>query len=721
MKKIMLSLVTALAGFCGFAENVFTLGPAGSGATYTDLQTALTEAGQTTTTIRLCGDVTEEMEEKKSWTIATKQDITIDLNGCTLHANLPATPAAIKVNGSLTIKDSKGGGRFTYYRKAIGIQVEADGTFTLESGTLEATFIRASSSVLKSFGICNINGGTIENGDTENSFDGSCVGVDGGKTTIRGGTMMATGKQAAAIYNNATLNIEAETTVTIGTTTGNDVIWARDGEMSIKGKDVHVTGNLSVGSNKTDGTLTISGGTYSVDPSSVYLASDYRSVAYTENEATRYMVVPTPISPVAREITGTATWEQVADGVGVTLTAMDAAQVALAGETILLSELTITNAVDVSAASLAWSGSGSLTSQLTRVHIDTDFSGISGAIDLGYLIIDDGVTVTLDPRTEYVRLGTTGAIRFYDSTSEHLTLTLGPVGSGATYSDFAEAFKAAGTTNTTVQLIGDVDNATSIVTIESDQNITLDLKGYSLSLEDITKDTSGKNRITIKDDGQLTIKDSSINGTGVCTYYTGNSRDKIKGGALVHLDGGTFTLDRGTIKNTCWYSGAVLSVYGTSKCNIKGGLITSASTQDPCIYVSASGKLTISGGRIDDALINRPKDSNKNSIINLGKASASCFITATDAPVMIHNGDNTIALNVNKNGGNIFVTGKNVHVTGKLTVNNSNGTITISGGRYSVEPQATYLAKGYRVTMIEEDDGRSWYKVSPPGFSVILR
>lgn len=126
---------------------------------------------------------------------------------------------------------------------------------------------------------------------------------------------------------------------------------------------------------------------------------------------------------------------------------------------------------------------------------------------------------------------------------------------GNGYATLSDALKNAGTTESTIVLKNDV---TGDFTIAEDQNITLDLNGYTI--------TNTSNH-TITNNGTLTIKDSSTENTGKITNSTPGK------GALVNNYGGTVDIESGTLTreeatDNSWY---VISNDGTM--NIKGGSI----------------------------------------------------------------------------------------------------------------------------------------------------
>lgn len=196
-----------------------------------------------------------------------------------------------------------------------------------------------------------------------------------------------------------------------------------------------------------------------------------------------------------------------------------------------------------------------------------------------------------------------------------------PSGDVATFAKLADALAAAD--DATVQLLTDV---TESVVIPADKTITLDLAGHTLS------GGTAKGKAAITNNGALTIKDSSEDGSGRIiredngqpSYYvidnqgtmtvesgtvynnsgdykSGSSlvrNDGVKNEAVLNIKGGTFEQEKFiVIKN---------DDYGIL--NMTGGVIkTGASKQiDGKEYTSSGvqnwGQAVLSGGRIDGAI-----------------------------------------------------------------------------------------------------------------------
>ncbi|WP_418970856.1 InlB B-repeat-containing protein [Adlercreutzia sp.] len=196
-----------------------------------------------------------------------------------------------------------------------------------------------------------------------------------------------------------------------------------------------------------------------------------------------------------------------------------------------------------------------------------------------------------------------------------------PSGDVATFAKLADALAAAD--DATVQLLTDV---TESVVIPADKTITLDLAGHTLS------GGTAKGKAAITNNGALTIKDSSEDGSGRIIR-----EDNGQPGYYVIDNQGTMTVESGTVYNNSgdYKSGSSLVRNGGVKneavLNIKGGTFeqekfiviknddygilnmtggvikTGASKQiDGKEYTSSGvqnwGQAVLSGGRIDGAI-----------------------------------------------------------------------------------------------------------------------
>lgn len=165
---------------------------------------------------------------------------------------------------------------------------------------------------------------------------------------------------------------------------------------------------------------------------------------------------------------------------------------------------------------------------------------------------------------------------------------------GNGYTTLSDALKQAGTTESTIVL---KNNVTGDFTIAEDQNITLDLNGYTI--------TNTSNH-TITNNGKLTIKDSSEEKTGTITNSTHGK------GALVNNYGGTVDIESGTLTreeatDNSWY---VIRNDGTM--NIKGGSIINKVVKLTSSLIRNEGKMDISGGYLKHDFIAVKNDDTGN-------------------------------------------------------------------------------------------------------------
>ena len=152
---------------------------------------------------------------------------------------------------------------------------------------------------------------------------------------------------------------------------------------------------------------------------------------------------------------------------------------------------------------------------------------------------------------------------------------------GVIYFNLSEAIAAGGT----VTLLRDV-TLTSTLKILTGAKVVLDLNGHVL-------DGTGNVRIAIASYGDLTVKDSSAEQTGVIKAGIGTA------GNAVNICGGTFTLDSGAIYSL---NNAILIDEEAATVNIKGGSITAEPTtkNSAVMYVSSTSDtvINITGGEM---------------------------------------------------------------------------------------------------------------------------
>ncbi|MCD8365101.1 MAG: right-handed parallel beta-helix repeat-containing protein, partial [Clostridiales bacterium] len=177
------------------------------------------------------------------------------------------------------------------------------------------------------------------------------------------------------------------------------------------------------------------------------------------------------------------------------------------------------------------------------------------------------------------------------------------------YSTLQAAIDAA-ESGDTIQLLASIEEN---VTIGSNQNIVLDLNGYTLERTIGTDDLNPVESPVITVEGTLELQDSSADETGMVlmssytdSYGSTYSRLNGYGGGVYIEDGGSFTLTGGTISGdgvAMTIEGGGVAVASGGAFTMNGGTITgfkvsSASMDGGGVYVA--GTFTMNGGSITD-------------------------------------------------------------------------------------------------------------------------
>ena len=144
------------------------------------------------------------------------------------------------------------------------------------------------------------------------------------------------------------------------------------------------------------------------------------------------------------------------------------------------------------------------------------------------------------------------------------------------YATLKEAVEAVNNLGKTVTLLKDVE-LTATVNVPADKTIILDLNGKTI-------DGTGKVRIAIMSYGDLTVKDSSANGTIKAGIGTA--------GNAINICGGTFTLESGNIYSL---NNAILIDEQAAEINVIGGKITAepATRNSAAFYISSTSNTVV--------------------------------------------------------------------------------------------------------------------------------
>lgn len=206
-----------------------------------------------------------------------------------------------------------------------------------------------------------------------------------------------------------------------------------------------------------------------------------------------------------------------------------------------------------------------------------------------------------------------------------------------------------------------VEKDFELVHVDVNKKLTIDLNGHLLSYGN---SVSGNGTVTVAENGDLTVKDSTVsaapvlNADGTVTYASGMIRSTFGAPAVMVKTGGKFTLESGRIQ--------------AEANNFAIGIFDNA---DPSKKLGASNaSVTINGGLV----INTSTDRVGYAIVVYGPATASSAFGsyAESDPVL------------NVNGGLIWAN-QGSAISGQGSLNNT--VINISGGTvYSEEGSAIY-------------------------------
>ena len=279
-----------------------------------------------------------------------------------------------------------------------------------------------------------------------------------------------------------------------------------------------------------------------------------------------------------------------------------------------------------------------------------------------------------------------------------------PSGDVATFAKLADALAAAD--GATVQLLTDV---TESVVIPADKTITLDLAGHTLS------GGTAKGKAAITNNGALTIKDSSEDGSGRIIR-----EDNGQPSYYVIDNQGTMTVESGTVYNNSgdYKSGSSLVRNGGVKneavLNIKGGTFE----QEKLIVIKNDdyGILNMTGGVIKTGASKQidGKEYTSSGVQNWGQAVlsggridgaiwTSAWSNDLDAPKTVITGDVSVKGDVilerhDKGVGKIpemSIKGGQFEVR-EWKVDNSGVLLKISGGTYEgAIPNEDYIVPGF--------------------------
>lgn len=274
---------------------------------------------------------------------------------------------------------------------------------------------------------------------------------------------------------------------------------------------------------------------------------------------------------------------------------------------------------------------------------------------------------------------------------------------GNGYATLSDALKNAGTTESTIVLKNDV---TGDFTIAEEQNITLDLNGYTI--------TNTSNH-TITNNGKLTIKDSSTENTGTV--------DNVSHGKATVWNNGTTTLEGGNFIRS---QEAGIDAYNNGGNSYYTLLNHGTMIVKDGVYVENKGKYS---SLFENGWQNgNDNDSGKNSVLTIegGTFSGGLNTIKNDdyGELTINGGSFTnmaqaafLNWNVATVNGGTFEANEGsqaIILNGFINSNTDQGKLTINGGNFNEGKNATNFLRttnisGYKHTGSVEINGGTIY------------
>ena len=507
---------------------------------YYSLQEAIDNIGEEEKTIEAIRNF--ELEE----TIKFNKNVVLNLNGYTITNNY----YRIENIGNLTIEDltENKGGKIINNKTLIGLLNSEGGNIIIKEGTIYGS---------SSNGICNASVGNVEIiGGTVNSTDYGIYNANTGNVIVIGGTIMGDmgiynantgtvtlkgGKSSAriGIYNAAGGKIKMIGGMAIGDDYG---IYNIIGITEITGGEVsgvfnncgtiEITGGIISG-NK-DGIYDYSGGRIKILGGKVIGSSKYNSSYGINNRGTASIIIGTQ-----------------GDG----LVSQE--------EPYIKGEYTGT--------STSYVGYGVYNTKGKLYFYDGKLEGSTKAVY-------DTIT-EIEEETELD----------YNNDETILTLStiltpLAQIGT-TTYTSLQEAINSVGEEETTINILRNIMYTIndSVITIPSEKNIILDLKGYKI--------TSSMSKQTIQNEGILKIIDTSSSQTGTIT----TNGEK----AINNISGAKLTITGGTVENRTKFG-----IYNEGSVLIQGGKLdvnNSSIASSTCgIYNFNTGNVEITEGIVSN-------------------------------------------------------------------------------------------------------------------------
>lgn len=319
---------------------------------------------------------------------------------------------------------------------------------------------------------------------------------------------------------------------------------------------------------------------------------------------------------------------------------------------------------------------------------------IKGAlVDDSVLLHICGGTYTADP-SEYIGSGYTV---IDDGNGTYAVSDAEAVAVDGVNTNMVDAFNLTGVAKRSLKLNGDVflvglEGKKDMISVGQDQDITIDLNGHDLMVFDVSASFSNVNCASVKNNGKLTITDSSEGKSGGLSFAAWLMDIRQTPGFANNMftlsDSSVLNLEAGTIENVSVYKA------GWSKATY-------------CVDVSGSATLNVKGGKI----------LHTNTAIRLFNGN-TIVMTMTDGEV--YSGNSTLWVQ----GGKVDVSitgGKLVGLVndgsyGSIYTSSSpsgqvllGGTLESIGNIYSFSPTTEYFIKITGGTFIDDGSGYGFY------------
>ena len=250
----------------------------------------------------------------------------------------------------------------------------------------------------------------------------------------------------------------------------------------------------------------------------------------------------------------------------------------------------------------------------------------------------------------------------------------------AYYATLAEAFAAAN--NQTVKVLQNI-TLTETVTIAAGKTVTLDLAGYTVSMNYTENATA--NHTMISNKGDLTIKTSGDGGKISYKYLGADLGTTYSANAVTTNPGSKLTVLSGTIENTTFDNGTIAYAIdgltngglGDVTVNINGGVITS-SRQAVRIFANSTtktGTLNISGGEITGrVIVQNANDSANKAVLEITGGTFNANEYKSDVLYVGGSNSSTIDIDASVSGGTFNGEITDTHVLGFITGGNFSAT-----------------------------------------------